>query len=57
MEMSVRAALRDSGFRNAGTPSEMASTPDRATAPEENARNSTKRPSVWPVSPPNTSFR
>ena len=27
----------DSGFRNAGTPLEMASTPDSTTAPEEKA--------------------
>ena len=44
MAMSVRAALRDSGCWKAGTPSEMASTPDRATAPDENARRRTNRP-------------
>jgi hypothetical protein len=36
--ISVRAAFRDSGGRNAGTPSEIASTPVRATAPDEKAR-------------------
>ena len=40
--MSVVAALCDSGFLKAGTPLEMASMPDRATAPEENARSSTR---------------
>lgn len=35
-----------SGFLNAGTPLETASTPDRATAPEENARNSTITPTA-----------
>ena len=35
---SVAAAFLDSGFRNAGTPLEMASMPRRATAPDENAR-------------------
>ena len=34
----VVAAFFDSGLRKAGTPLEMASTPVRATAPEENAR-------------------
>jgi hypothetical protein len=38
MAPSVVAALRDCGRRNACTPLEMASTPVRAVAPEENAR-------------------
>ena len=38
--VSVIAALRDSGFRNACTPFEIASTPLNATAPDENARSS-----------------
>ena len=33
----VIEALRDSGLRKAGTPLEIASTPDNATAPDENA--------------------
>ena len=40
MIASVIAALRASGLRKAGTPLDTASTPDRATAPEENARSS-----------------
>ena len=35
----VRAALSALGFRNAGTPLEMASTPVSAVQPEENARS------------------
>ena len=53
IQISVVDALRDSGFLNAGTPFETASTPDRATAPEEKARirrNSVIGPSVWPWS-------
>ena len=38
----VIAALRLSGLRNAGTPLDTASTPDSATAPDENARSSIK---------------
>ena len=38
--VSVIAALRDSGLRNAWIPFEIASTPLNATAPEENARRS-----------------
>ena len=34
----VAAAFLASGLRKAGTPSDTASTPDSATAPEENAR-------------------
>ena len=41
MMTSVWAALRDSGLRNAGTPLEIASTPERTTAPELKARSST----------------
>ena len=44
--MSVMAALRDSGLRKAWIPLEMASTPDNATAPDENARS--KRKAVTP---------
>ena len=33
------AAFFDSGFRNAGTPSAIASTPVSATAPDEKARS------------------
>ena len=40
IHMSVRAAFCDSGFLNAGTPLDTASTPERATAPDENARSS-----------------
>ena len=40
IQTRVVAAFRASGLRNAGTPLEMASTPVRATAPEENARMS-----------------
>ena len=35
----VRAALSALGFRNAGTPLEIASTPVSAVQPEENARS------------------
>ncbi|CAB4818163.1 unannotated protein [freshwater metagenome] len=47
--MSVVAAFLLSGLANAGTPFDTASTPESATAPEENARRSMKRPSteVW----------
>ena len=40
MMAMVIAALRLSGLRNAGTPLDTASTPDSATAPDENARSS-----------------
>ena len=40
--VKVMAALRDSGFRNAWMPFEIASTPLKATAPDENARSSKK---------------
>ena len=43
MIASVVAAFFDWGRRNAGTPSEIASTPVRAVAPDENARRSRKR--------------
>ena len=53
----VIAALRLSGLRNAGTPLDTASTPDRATAPDENARSSIRMLSAavpsassWPSS-------
>ena len=39
---SVVAALRLLGFRKAGTPLEIASTPVSAAQPEENARASRK---------------
>src|SRR5438105_11685173 len=48
----VVAALCDFGRRKAGTPLEMASTPVRATAPEENPfrrRNSPRLPPVTAV--------
>ena len=46
--MSVRAAFLGSGARNAGTPFEIASTPESATAPDEKARSSANN--VTPVS-------
>ena len=39
IHVSVVAAFFDSGLRNAGTPSAIASTPVSATAPDENARS------------------
>ena len=50
MTMSVVAALRDSGGLKAGTPVAIASVPVRATAPDENARSSTRIPTAWVVS-------
>ena len=47
MIASVIDALRASGLRNAGTPLDTASTPDSATAPEENARSSIISPSAF----------
>ena len=50
---SVVAALRDFGFRNAGTPLLMASTPVRAAQPDENARatrNTIANPMMSPCS-------
>ncbi len=41
-QVKVIAALRDSGFRNAWMPFEIASTPLNATAPDEKARSSKK---------------
>ena len=41
MYVRVVAAFFDSGLRKAGTPFEIASTPDRTTAPDENARSRT----------------
>ena len=46
IHISVVAAFLLSGFWNAGTPLETASTPDSATAPDEKARSSMNRPSV-----------
>jgi hypothetical protein len=46
----VGAAFRESVRRNAGTPFEMASTPVKATAPEENPFRIRNRPSVPPAS-------
>ena len=43
MAASVRAALRDFGGRNDGTPLLIASTPVRAVQPEEKARSSRSR--------------
>ena len=39
-QVRVMAALRDSGFRNAWMPFEIASTPLSATAPDENRASS-----------------
>ena len=50
MIASVVAALRAAGLRNDGTPLDTASTPDRATAPDENARRSIMMPSALPPS-------
>ena len=50
---SVVAALRDLGFRNAGTPLLIASTPVSAAQPDENARatrNTSANPSTSPCS-------
>ncbi len=50
---SVVAALRDFGFRNAGTPLLIASTPVSAAQPEENARatrNTIANPRMSPCS-------
>src|SRR5688572_848101 len=47
MRVRVVAAFLDSGGRKAGTPLEMASTPERATAPDEKARRI--RSTVTPV--------
>jgi len=49
IHISVIEAFLLSGFRNAGTPLETASTPDSATAPDENARSSISNDSapVW----------
>ena len=46
IQVSVVAAFFDSGFLNAGTPLEIASVPDSAIAPDENARRrmSVERP-------------
>ncbi len=50
-QVSVVRAFRHSGGLNAGTPSDTASTPVRATAPCENARRRRKRVSACtPVS-------
>ena len=50
IHMSVLAALRACGRRNAGTPFEIASTPVSALQPEANARSSTTIPTP-PASP------
>ena len=39
----VLAAFRDDGLANDGTPLETASTPDKATAPDEKARSSIRK--------------
>ncbi len=51
MIVRVVAAFLDSGLRNAGTPLEIASTPDSAMAPDENARKRMRRlsPLIGPV--------
>ena len=49
----VVAALRDLGFRNAGTPLLIASTPVSAAQPDENARatrNTSANPTTSPCS-------
>ena len=46
MIASVSAALVACGRRNAGTPLEIASTPVRAVAPEENALSTAKTPTA-----------
>ena len=46
----VVAAFLDSGGLNAGTPVAIASVPVSATAPDENARSSTRMPTAWVVS-------
>ena len=47
-QVSVVRAFFHSGGLKAGTPSETASTPVRATAPCEKARRIRKSPSAWP---------
>ena len=47
IHINVCAAFFDSGFLNAGTPLLTASTPDSATAPEENARSSMSSVRLW----------
>jgi hypothetical protein len=47
IQSSVMLALRDSGGRNAGTPSAMASIPVSAAHPEANARRIRNRVSGW----------
>jgi hypothetical protein len=49
MVVRVVAAFFDSGLRKAGTPLEMASTPERATAPEEKPRRIKKSVSEPPA--------
>ena len=44
IDISVLAALRACGRRNAVTPFEIASTPVSALQPDANARSSTTRP-------------
>ena len=46
-QVSVVRALRHSGFSKAGTPSEIASTPVSATAPELNERRMSSSDSTW----------
>src|SRR4029079_2941398 len=45
-QVRVVRALRHSGGLNAGTPSDTASTPVSATAPDEKARRTSSRPSA-----------
>ena len=47
MTAIVVAALRLSGLRNAGTPLDTASTPERATAPDEKARSRSSTLRAW----------
>ena len=48
-QVSVVRAFFHSGGLKAGTPSETASTPVRATAPCEKARRIRNSPSAWPL--------
>ena len=45
-EISVRCAVRIRGWRNAGTPFEIASTPVTAEHPDANALSSSTMPSA-----------
>ncbi len=49
-QVSTVRALRASGGRKAGTPSETASTPVSAAQPEAKARSTRNTVSSWPIS-------